>query len=151
MSTSATEIIETVRLSRIFPAPREQVFRAWTTAEEFKQWWRPGGFTTRAVEMDLRIGGKYRIAMQSPDGKIQCLFGTYLEIRPPERLTMTWSLEGSESNDGYEAILTLEFISRGEGTKIALTHEKLPKRSLGLFEAGWKLVLDQLSHHLAIH
>ncbi len=86
MASHPAQNAETVRLTRFFAAPRERVFRAWTVAEEFKQWWGPGRHTTEAAEMDLRVGGKYRITMRRPDGRIQYLFGTYLDIRPPERL-----------------------------------------------------------------
>jgi uncharacterized protein YndB with AHSA1/START domain len=148
MGSSATEVLETVALSRVFPAPREQVFRAWTDPEELRSWWRPGGFSTTAVEIDLRVGGAYRITMLSPNGKPQLLFGTYLEVRPPERLVMTFCLEGSAHDDGYEALLTLAFKARDTSTEIQLVHEKLPKRSVGMFEAGWQRVLNELRAHM---
>jgi uncharacterized protein YndB with AHSA1/START domain len=148
MSSHPADIIEAFRLTRVFAAPPERVFRAWTVAKEFRQWWRPGPYRTSTAEMDVREGGRYRITMERPDGRVQHLFGTYLEVRPPERLAMTWSLEGSECDDGYEAIVTIEFKPKPAGTEVVLTHEKLPKRSLGDYEAGWRSVLDQLARQL---
>src|SRR5207244_13435009 len=58
----------TLRLRRSFPAPRERVFRAWTTPAEMKLWKAPGDMTTPLAEVDLRPGGKYRIHMRAPDG-----------------------------------------------------------------------------------
>ena len=145
---TSTEIIEAVRVSRFFAAPRDKVFRAWIVAEEFKDWWKPGNYHTSDVELDARVGGKYRVTMKAPDGKVQFLFGSYLEISPPERLVMTWALQGSPSDDGYEAILTIDFITKGEGTEILLLHENLQKTSLRNFEAGWQTLLDQFAHYL---
>jgi len=145
---TATEIIEAVRVSRFFAAPRDKVFRAWIVAEEFRDWWKPGNYHTSDVELDARVGGKYRVTMKAPDGKVQYLFGSYLEISPPERLVMTWALLGSPSDDGYEAILTIDFITKGEGTEILLLHENLQKASLRNFQAGWQIVLDQFAHYL---
>ncbi|HVX90639.1 MAG TPA: SRPBCC domain-containing protein [Candidatus Paceibacterota bacterium] len=150
MVSIATQILETVALSRFFDAPRDRVFRAWTNPEELRSWWRPGGFSTTAVAIDLRVGGEYRIDMLSPAGKPQLLFGRYLEIRAPERLVMTFSLLGSEHDDGYEALLTLDFTESGTGTELALVHERLPRPSTAMFEAGWKRVLGDLQSYVAM-
>jgi uncharacterized protein YndB with AHSA1/START domain len=148
VSTSPTEVTETLRVTRFFGAPRDRVFRAWTVAEEFRQWWGPGRRTTAAAEMDVRTGGRYRITMQRPDGKRESLFGTYLEVSPPERLVMTWSLEGTETNDGYEARVTLEFKIKGTGTEVVLVHERLPRRSVSDYDKGWEVSFEQLDRHL---
>ena len=95
--------------------------------------------------MDLRVGGTYRIAMSHPDGRAQYLFVKYLEIEEPERLSMTWSLEGSDRDDGYEAILTLHFETLGDArTELLLQHSQLPKGSLSMYRAGWESVLAAL-------
>lgn len=84
----------TLHLTRTFAAPRAAVFRAWTDPERLKQWWGPPGYATPAVELDLRVGGRYRIGMRKlPDGDVFYLSGVYQEVRPPERLVYTWRWE----------------------------------------------------------
>lgn len=60
----AAEIV----LSRVFDAPREMVFDAWTDPEQVVQWWGPTGFTTTIKEMDVRVGGRWTLTMHGPDG-----------------------------------------------------------------------------------
>jgi uncharacterized protein YndB with AHSA1/START domain len=139
---------QTVRFTRRFAAPRERVFRAWTNAQELKEWWRPNGFTTGAVEIDLREGGRYCIAMQPPQGEVRYVQGTYVEVRPPERLVMTWAAKGSPRHDGHESLLTIEFVADGEATEVILTHERLPDAFVGDHSAGWRSTLDHLSAYL---
>jgi uncharacterized protein YndB with AHSA1/START domain len=144
---SATKA-QTLRFTRRFAAPRERVFRAWTNAQELKEWWRPNGFTTGSVEIDLREGGRYSIAMQPPRGEVRYVRGTYVEVRPPERLVMTWSTKGSPRHDGPESLLTIEFIADGAATEVILTHEHLPGIFVSDHSAGWRSTLDHLSDYL---
>ena len=144
---SATEV-QTLRFKRRFAASRERVFRAWTTAEELKEWWKPNGFTTGAVEIDLRTGGRYSIAMQPPHGEVRYLEGTYVEVLPPERLVMTWRAKGSPRHDGHESLVTIEFVATGDATEVILTHERLPEPFLRDHDAGWRSTLDHLAAHL---
>lgn len=60
--------VDTVRITRIIDAPREDVFRAWTEPDEIRRWWGPGEFTCPEAEVDLRPGGEYRLAMQPTEG-----------------------------------------------------------------------------------
>ena len=91
MSASAPA---TIRRSVHYPTSREQVFRAWTTPQALKDWWRPGPYMPSEVVIDLRPGGRYRIAMVHPDGSHASVSGTYVEVVAPERLVMTWVSEG---------------------------------------------------------
>ena len=75
MSAIAIDPLQTLKLARVFPAPRERVFRAWTEPAELMRWWGPVGFTTPSAEVDLRVGGKYRIAMRRPDGGVHFVKG----------------------------------------------------------------------------
>ena len=77
-----------LRISRLFAAPREAVFRAWTDPEALVKWWGPQGCTARA-ELDPRTGGKWRSVMVHSDGEENIVGGVYLEISAPERLVFT--------------------------------------------------------------
>ena len=87
-------VVDEFRISRVFDAPRERVFAAWTEAARFAQWWGPAGFTNPVCRIDLRLGGAYYANMRSPEGIDHPCHGKYLEIVPPERLVMTMSTDG---------------------------------------------------------
>lgn len=87
----------TLRLTRTLKAPREKVFWAWTTSEALKSWYGPEGWTTPSAEVDLRVGGGYRIVMKGPQAEEIILSGTYREVQPPERLVYTWQWEKFQS------------------------------------------------------
>lgn len=140
----------TVRKSRFVPAARERVFRAWTSERELAAWWRPGGYRAESVAIDLRVGGAYRICMVNSADQRQKLSGVFVVVTPPERLVMTWRLEGSPEDDEYEALLTLEFNEVDGGTRLELLHERLRPGGVRMFEAGWTALLATLAAQLAI-
>jgi uncharacterized protein YndB with AHSA1/START domain len=140
---------KTLRFTRHFKASQEAVFRAWTDPQQLTKWWGANGFTTPFAEIDLKVNGKYRIAMQPRVGPVQYLIGIYVEVKPPERLVMTWMSQGSLRHDGYESLLTVEFIPRGAATtEVVLTHERLPDRYVGDFDAGWISTFEHLDEYL---
>ncbi|MCA9214728.1 MAG: SRPBCC domain-containing protein [Planctomycetales bacterium] len=74
-------------LRRQYDASPELVFSVWTSAEYMKQWFRPSkAFTHQFVEVDLRVGGKYRVAFEGPDGNVDVVGGEFLEVTPPRKL-----------------------------------------------------------------
>jgi uncharacterized protein YndB with AHSA1/START domain len=134
----------TLHLRRTFAAPREKVFRAWTDPEELKKWWGPDGFSTPGAEIDLRVGGTYRIAMKSSHGNTYYLSGKYRAVQPPEKLVFTWRWE-AEPELG-ETLVTVEFLDRGGSTEVVLTHELFPtQKSRDEHEKGWSGSLERLA------
>ena len=134
----------TLRLRRTFAAPREKVFQAWTQPEQLKRWKAPGDFTTPVAEVDLRVGGKYRIHMQAPDSTLHKLIGTYRVVDPPRKLVYTWFWENDPT--AVETLVTVEFHDRGGQTEIVLTHELFPNDEVrGRHEMGWTGTLDKLA------
>jgi uncharacterized protein YndB with AHSA1/START domain len=73
-------------ISRVFDAPRELVWKAFTDAERMKQWWGPKGFTVIASKMDLRPGGTYHYGMKAPDGSPMWGKFVFREVTAPERM-----------------------------------------------------------------
>ena len=136
----------TLRLTRVVPARREVVFRAWTDPEALRRWWVPfEGMTVPAAEVDLRPGGRYRFTMRSPKGEEFGLTGVYREVRPPERLVYTWRWEGTERDGDGETLVTVDFEARGATTLLHLTHEQFPDADTrDRHGAGWGGVLDGL-------
>jgi len=134
----------TLTLRRVFPAPRERVFRAWTDPAELKQWFHvQEGWSTPIAEVDLRVGGKYRIGMQPPNGDPHIVTGTYREIVIPRKLVYTWQLEGPEGLG--PTVVTVEFYDQGASTEIVLTQEFFPDMKTGEEHSqGWDGCLQQL-------
>lgn len=133
-------------LKRMFTAPREQVFRAWTDAKALESWFKPQGRKTRVVELDVRVGGGYRFEARDAQGDSISIWGRYLEVIRPEKLVFTWI---SEITDEYETLVTVAFVERGRTTEIVLTHERfVSERMLAGHEAGWNWMMDQLTTYL---
>jgi uncharacterized protein YndB with AHSA1/START domain len=143
-----------LQLTRVFDAPRELVFNAWTDANQFKQWFGAAaceGATLQSVKMDARIGGKYRLQMRRADGEYWTTVGAYREVKPPERLVFTWQFEMDGSGDEFgaveppEMLVTLELKARGQQTELTLTHENFASiESRDRHEDGWNRCLDSL-------
>jgi uncharacterized protein YndB with AHSA1/START domain len=81
-------------ISRVFDAPRELVWQAWTKPQHMAKWWGPRGFTNPVCEMDVRVGGAYRIVMRSSEGVDYPVAGVFREVERPERLVMTMDTSG---------------------------------------------------------
>ena len=113
---------ETITLKRTIPALRGEVFRAWTDPVELKRWWARPGFTVVDAQVDLRIGGGFRIQTRPDVGNVFSVFGTYREVRPPERLVYTWAWQGTRMA-GIETLVTVDFREVGQDTEVLLTHE----------------------------
>jgi uncharacterized protein YndB with AHSA1/START domain len=117
--TSERELVVT----RTFNAPARIVFEAWTKPELFRQWWVPKsmGMTLLSCEMDVRVGGKYRLVFAFEDSE-SAFFGSYLELIPDSRLAWT-NEEGGD--DG--PVTTVTFEEKGGRTLVAM-HELHPSK-----------------------
>ena len=142
-------------ITRIFDAPRELVFKAWTDPKHVAQWWGPKGFTNPVCELDVRPGGAIRIDMRGPDGVVYPMKGVFHEIVEPERLVVTTSaLEDEEGNPALEVLNTVTFTEHNGKTKVtmqAVVVKSAPEAAAALkgMEEGWRQSLDRLAEHLA--
>ena len=137
--------VPAVVLRRTYPVPRERVFAAWTTPEMAAQFLGPGDTKATDITMDVKTGGAYSITMLSPEMGRMVARGTYLEVKPPARLVMTWSWEEDDPAEEHESLLTLDFNERGGETELVLTHEKLATvESRNNHEHGWTMIVDAL-------
>ena len=136
MAETTSPVMFTLNMSRKINAPKDRVFRAWTTLEDLRKWWGPQGFTLPTAELDLRVGGKYRFDMSAPDGNVYVVGGTYLEIHAPDKIVYTWRWEGAPQES--ETVVTVEFREEGAATNVILTHEKFAvTEERTSHEEGW--------------
>jgi uncharacterized protein YndB with AHSA1/START domain len=139
-----------VRLERVIAADRARVFEAWTDPDLMMKWYAPEGMSIPDVEVDLRVGGRWRVAMQEPEGGARhTVVGTYREITPPERLVTTWSWlpeDGAAQSMGpEETMVTVEFHEDGDTTRVVLVHEGFATADgRDNHEKGWESCLNRL-------
>jgi uncharacterized protein YndB with AHSA1/START domain len=146
MTDLQSPAVPAVVLRRTYPVPRERVFAAWTNPEIAARFFGPGDVVVSDITMDVRLGGAYSITMTSPEMGKMIVRGTYVEVKAPERLAMTWRWEEDDSAQEYDSLLTLEFHDRNGHTDFVLTHEKIATReSRDRHEGGWTAIVDQLA------
>ena len=111
-------------VTRTFNGPARLVFEAWTKPELLKRWWVPKsiGMSLLSCEMDVRVGGKYRLGFGQDGSETMAFFGRYLEVTPHSRLVWT-----NEEGDGGEAVTTVTFEEKGGKTLLVL-HEIHPSK-----------------------
>jgi len=143
LAEMAVPEIEELEIKRRFPVSRDALFHAWTDPAALQAWFGPEGVTTRLAEIDLRVGGKYRVEMVTPSGEVIVHNGVYKEIQQPEKLVFTWLLQDQacEGSDGehVETEVTIRLIIVDEGTtELQLLHRGLPtQKARDGHEFGW--------------
>ena len=108
MTKNTVNEIERMVVTRIFDAPRELVWKAWTDPKYVMQWWGPKGFTSPVCQMDFRVGGKYLICTRTPDGQEFWHGGEYHEIVPHEKIISSMYFSDSKGNKVDPAQLGIE-------------------------------------------
>jgi uncharacterized protein YndB with AHSA1/START domain len=140
-----------ITITRVFDAPRELVWKAWTEPDQLAQWWGPLGWTNRleTIEMDVRPGGAFRVtSVSDEDGTEMTTSGAYREVLEPERLVL--EEPGKDAwHENAVSVVTLTDLGDGR-TEIVLhatiqTTEELRAHA----EAGMAASLDRLAEHLA--
>ena len=163
MTNNTANETERMVITRIFDAPRELVWKAWTDPQYVMQWWGPKGFTAPVCKIDFRVGGKFLCCMRSPDGQEGWNAGEYHEIVPYERIVSSMYFSDSDGNKidpvqlgiEHEAIedardVTL-FEDLGDGrTKLTfIGNEPMESaKNSGQLE-GWNQILDKLAAAVA--
>jgi len=136
-------------LQRHYPVAPEKVWRAWTDAEAVKRWWGPGpGEPVSLAELDVRVGGRFRIVFGGPDGKMHECAGTYQEVVPNRKLVFTWSWPNSTPE--RVSVVTIIFKEVDGETDLLFKHEQLfDEKARDDHKRGWSASLDKLAAFFA--
>jgi uncharacterized protein YndB with AHSA1/START domain len=153
-------------ISRVFDAPRDRVWKAWTEAERLKQWWGPKGFTVHTCKLDLRPGGVFHYGMKAPDGSDMWGKFAYREIKPQERLVFINSFSdpkgGTSRHSGHaswplQMLSTVEFEEQGGKTKVTVhwipheaseTERKTFEQGRDSMKQGWTGTFEKFADYL---
>jgi predicted enzyme related to lactoylglutathione lyase/uncharacterized protein YndB with AHSA1/START domain len=154
MSTKVAPVA-TLRVTRLIKAPRERVFTAWTTPEEIMKWFGPGACRVLSAKVDLRVGGEYRIRVNSAecaeDGAAveMEVTGVYKEVKRPARLVYSWSWE--PKHEFGDSLVTVDFVDKEGFTEVQITHDRLPtEEHRERHSHGWIGCLDKLEQLFAV-
>ena len=157
MAENTVSEVERMVVSRVFDAPRELVWKAWTDPKYVMQWWGPKDFTAPVCQMDFRVGGKLICCMKSPDGQEFWNACDYHEIVPYEKIVSSMYFADSKGNriepegteheaiEGVHDVVLFEDIGNGQ-TKLTFIGNETMQNAIesGQLE-GWKETLDKVA------
>ena len=146
-STRMAATDQEVLITRIFDAPREQVFKAWTDPDEVAAWYGPEHMDTprEQIHIDLRVGGRYELTMVQRGGAREFTIGyEILELLEPELIVMR-SDPMPEAGMHEGTLLRVEFHDHGAKTRMTLSDGPYQPEGRGHAEAGWSAAFDKLA------
>lgn len=136
-----------VRIERHYPYAPEEVWRAWTEPQALSRWFgtgRPGAVAE--AEVDLRVGGRYRIVSRDPNGETHDVSGEYLEVAAPRRLAFTWAWRSTPERVSR---VSIDFIAQAGGTTLRFVHDRFFDAQACInHERGWQPAFAQLEAFL---
>ncbi len=138
---------QTVLITRIFEAPRERVFKAWTDPDEVAAWFGPEQMESprERIHIDLRVGGRYEITMVPRGGGREFSIGyEIIELVEPELIVLR-SDPMPEMGMHEPTVVRVEFHDHGSKTRMTLSDGPMPSEGRGHAEAGWNAALDKLA------
>jgi uncharacterized protein YndB with AHSA1/START domain len=159
MTKNAGNEQERMTVTRVFDAPRELVWKAWTEPEYVMQWWGPTGFTSPVCKMDFRVGGKSVLSMKSPDGQEFWNAIEYIEIVPHEKIVSSMYFADAEGNkvepeelgiehesiEGAYDVTLFEDLGNGQTRLTQIGNEPMESaKNSGQLE-GWNQILDKVA------
>ena len=145
--------LEPLRLSRVFHAPRETVFKAWSSAEQVKRWFSPETSSVPAAKVEMYVGGPFEVCMRSPAGEEHWVRGTFTEVTPQRRLVIDMCCTDANGRQLFRANTEIDFSDELGGTRIDLVQTyTLIDPSVAWMVAGapdgWRGTLDKLGREV---
>jgi uncharacterized protein YndB with AHSA1/START domain len=141
--------VREITITRVYDAPRELVWRAWTDPAELVQWWGPPGWTTplETVTMDVRPGGDFRLTSVSDQGDEMPVVGVYREVVEPERLVLDEPAEQAW-HEGSESVVTFTDLGDGRTQVVIRAIVQTTDEMRQSAERGMRATFDRLGEHL---
>ena len=136
-------------LKRRIKAPPARVFAAWTDPQKIVNWFGPGETSADSVqaEMDVAVGGRFRMSFRTEDGEYHEVGGLYREVVPERRLKFTWAWHTTPER---ESLVTITLSPDGDGTLLTLHHEQFfDEKARDGHQGGWTGALDKLERYLS--
>ncbi|KZB69142.1 ATPase [Thalassospira lucentensis] len=140
-------------LSRVVAAPRELVFKVWTDPEHLPKWFGPEGFGVETLEIDIRVGGRWRFIFWGPDGKRYDNRMVFLKVDAPQLLEMDHGSDKDNDPGRFRVIVT--FDEQNDGKTVVTLRQLHPTKEqreatigFGAVEFGYQ-TLDKLVRHVA--
>ncbi len=163
MTKNTVNETERMVVTRVFDAPRELVWKAWTDPKYVMQWWGPEGFTAPVCKMDFRVGGKYLFCMRTPDGQELWTGGEYHEIVLHEKVVLSMYFSDSEGNkveaadygiehetiDDAHDIVLFEDLGNGQTKLTFIGNEAMEKAKESGQVEGWNQILEKFAAVIA--
>jgi len=145
-----------LRVSRVFSAPRETVFKAWSSADHLKRWFCPNGYSVPEATVEMRVGGRFEVCMRSPAGVEHWTKGTFTEVVAPERLTIDHHvIDPCGGGPLFSAVtqVTLSAAAGGTLMEVVQTYTVADPAQAELMlkgaPEGWRQTLDKLEAEIA--
>ena len=147
MQSNALDDRPALVLTRHYAAGPEKVWAAWTDPEALMRWFGPGeAGSVKAAEVDLRVGGRYRIAFDAPDGSEHEAYGVYREVVANRRLVFTWQRRDMPEADSR---VSIDLRAVAGGTSLTFRHEQFQTLAVrDDHEVGWLPTFDKLAAFL---
>jgi uncharacterized protein YndB with AHSA1/START domain len=145
--TAQKTSLEIIRFINVSPA---RVYEAWTDPAQLREWFGPENVRTRNLTADVRVGGKYRWDLTSPEGEDMSAFGEYKELVQGKNIVFTWQWDDDEAWENRSSVVTIELFERRGGTELRFRHEQLPsEESRDRHNEGWNSLLDGLEQFIS--
>lgn len=158
MTKDTVNETERMVITRVFDAPRELVWKAWTDPKYVMQWWGPKGFTAPVCKIDFRVGGKFLCCMRAPDGTEGWNGGEYFEIVEHEKIVYSMYFADAEGNkvdpaqygieheamDDAHDVVTFEDIGNGQTRVTLIGNESMESAKESGQVEGWNEILDKV-------
>lgn len=145
MDTAVSAVANfSLTMDRVYKASQQAVYDAWTDKRALTEWFAASSeMTTIVHQLELEVGGHYRIEMLEPDGTSHVMHGEYVSLNPFEQIVFTWEWESDEME--VNSLVTID-LSNNEGeTRMLLTHDQLgSQHSVDLHQQGWDGCISQL-------
>lgn len=137
-----------LKVERVVNATQQEAFDAFTKPELLKEWYAPEGMTTPVAQVDLKVGGNFKVAMENDKGQQHIATGQFKEIDKPNKFVHTWSWQGDEMGDKQTQItVTFEKVEEGK-TKVTMEHVGFEtEKSAQEHTKGWESAFNKLENN----